>query len=207
MMRGVQNRALLPHVDRLAPEAAPVVAGEPADGERAGKHRSEREQEQRRQHDRRRFVDMGLDLGRGAALAVESHDDQPPGIEGGHDRRGDAHPEGEQPEAGMGAERRLEDQVLGIEAGEAENEGDADPGQRQRADPHQDVGRLHLAPEAAHAPHVLLVGHAMDDRAGTEEQQRFERRHGSPGGTSPPDRRRCRRRRTCSRAASRSNRR
>ena len=174
MVCRVQDRALVPHVDRLAPETGPVVAGEPADGECAGEDRAEREQEQRRQHDRRRFVDMGLDLGRGAALAVEGHDDQPPGIEGRHDRRGDAHPEGEQPEAGMGTERRLENQVLGIEAGEAEHEGDADSGQRQRADPHQDVGRLHPAPEAAHAPHVLLVGHAVDDGAGTEEQQRLE---------------------------------
>ena len=47
-------------------------------------------------------------------------------------------------------------------------------GQRQRADDHHDIGIRDAVLQAAHVPHVLLVMHGEDHRAGAEEQQRLE---------------------------------
>ena len=60
---------------------------------------------------------------------------------------------------------------------------------------------------AAHVAHVLLVMQRMDHGARAQEQQRLEEGVGEEVEDAGADRRRRRRRRTCSRAASRSNRR
>src|ERR1700720_4323410 len=46
--------------------------------------------------------------------------------------------------------------------------------ERQRADPHRHIGDRGFAPEAAHAAHVLLAAHRMDDRPAAQEQQPLE---------------------------------
>ena len=113
----------------------------------AGKQRAGRQDEQRHQHHRRRFMDMVHDLVAGARLAVEGHEDQPPGIEAGEDGGDDQQHEGEAGERVLAHEGRLDDGVLGEEAGGADDRRrDADAGQRQRADDHQPVGRRDVLP-------------------------------------------------------------
>jgi hypothetical protein len=65
----------------------------------------------------------------------------------------------------------LDDRVLREKSGETRH-----AGQRERADPHRDVGDRHVAAQATHVAHVLFVVHRDDDRAGAEEQQRLEER-------------------------------
>ena len=48
------------------------------------------------------------------------------------------------------------------------------PLDRQPARQHRRESDRHVLPEPTHAPHVLLVMHAMNDRTGTEEQQCFK---------------------------------
>ena len=78
----------------------------------------------------------------------------------------------------MGPEGRLEDRILGMEAGKpnamTQDERHADAGQRQGTDPHQDEGLRRLLLHAAHLAHVLLVVQGVDHRARTEKQQRLE---------------------------------
>src|SRR6185503_7869617 len=64
-----------------------------------------------------------------------------------------------------------ENLVLGEEAGKDRNAGDCQPASQHR---YERDG--HVLPERAHASHVLLVMHAVDDRSGTEEEQRLEER-------------------------------
>ena len=66
---------------------------------------------------------------------------------------------------------RLDDRVLRVVAGEA---GDADGG--DGADEERPVSPRHVLAQSAHAPHVLLVMHGDDHRAGGEEEQRLEER-------------------------------
>ena len=77
----------------------------------------------------------------------------------------------------MGAVGRLEDRVLGVEAGEAEppDERNADAGQRQAADPHQDVGLRRPSP--ARRPSCACPARRAWQwitEPGAEEQQRLE---------------------------------
>ena len=70
---------------------------------------------------------------------------------------------------------RLDDGVLRIEAGEAKVQaGNAEASDGQGADGHDRIGHRQVAPEATHAPHVLLVVHAVNDRAGAQEQEGLE---------------------------------
>jgi len=48
------------------------------------------------------------------------------------------------------------------------------PGNRQHADEHGDRGDLHLREEPAHLPQILFVMAAIDDAAGTKEEQCLE---------------------------------
>ena len=64
-----------------------VLADEVAVEDDAGEQRAGRQDEERHQHDRRRFVDVVHDVVAGARLAVEGHEDQPPGVEAGEARR------------------------------------------------------------------------------------------------------------------------
>jgi hypothetical protein len=63
-----------------------------------------------------------------------------------------------------------------VEAGKADEVWDADTGQRQRTDHHHPVCVGDLGAQPAHIAHVLLVMHRVDDRTGTEEQQRLKER-------------------------------
>ena len=105
---------------------------------------------------------------------VEGQEDQAPRIEGRQHGGQHPHPEGVMGERVGGGPGGLQDGVLAVEAGEAEEAGDPETDERQRADPHHGVGDGDLAPDTAHAPHVLLVGHRMDHRPRSEEQERLE---------------------------------
>ena len=72
---------------------------------------------------------------------------------------------------------RFDDDVLGEEPGCTDQRaGNADAGQRDRADDHHPVSHRDLLAQSAHAPHVLLVGHCVDHGARTKEQQCLEER-------------------------------
>src|SRR5271166_344610 len=110
-----------------------------------------------------------------AAPAKEGHEHEPPRIECGERRRDVDAPEGVKRAEAMRYEGGLDDRVLRYIAGETERgERDADPGQGQRADRHHPEGEGDLAPEAAHATHVLLMVHRGYDRTRAEEEQRLE---------------------------------
>ena len=67
------------------------------------------------------------------------------------------------------AESRADDHVLAVPAAQEWSARDG-----KHADQHRDRGDLHLGEEAAHLPQVLLVMAAVDDAAGTQEQERLE---------------------------------
>jgi hypothetical protein len=171
----VQDVVVGQQEQRALPEGVVARADEGVLEDDAGEQRARGEDEQRHQHHRRRFMDMVHDLMAGARLAVEGHEDQPPGIEAGEGGGDDEQAEGEGGELAMRGERTLDDSVLGEEAGRADDRHrDADAGQRQRADDHHPVGDGDQLAQTAHLAHVLLVGNGMDDRAGAKEQQRLE---------------------------------
>src|SRR5258708_2015675 len=62
-----------------------------------------------------------------------------------------------------------EDLVLAPEAAERRHAGDRQPADDERAG-----GDGHQLAQRTHEAHVLLVVHAVDHRAGAEEQQRLE---------------------------------
>ncbi len=154
-------------------------------------HRSGREDVERHEHDVRALMRLmvgvivvavvvvmrraGAGVENITRLAVESQVDEAPGVKGGEGRGDGQGPEAEGAEIAADAVGAFDDRVLGEEAGKAERRaGNADAGQRQRADHHDGVGDRDFPREPAHVPHVLLVVHRVDHRAGAEEQQGLE---------------------------------
>ena len=58
-----------------------------------------------------------IDLRVGAGRPIEGHENEPPGIKGGHRGGGDAEPEGQLAEPAMGGKGGFEDDVLRIITG------------------------------------------------------------------------------------------
>ena len=108
-----------------------------------------------------------------ALLAVERVEDQPEAVQRGHERAREHAQVRERPARHRGQVRRLDDQVLGEEAGERRERR-----VRERADQRHRVGDRHVLPQAAHPAHVLLVMERDDHRAGGEEERRLEERVG-----------------------------
>jgi hypothetical protein len=114
-------------------------------------------------------------IGRCPGLSVKGHEDQPPGVEAGKQRRDHQHSEGVSGGGIVRHERRFDDRILGEEPGSADHgPRNSHAGKRDRADDHHPIGRRDLFAQPAHAPHVLLVGNRVDDRTGAKKQQRFE---------------------------------
>ena len=164
-----QDVVVRPGHDRCRPERDLVGADEVLMQRPAGEHGPHRKDHQRHRHPRRALVDVAHGVLAGARRAVERHDQQTPGIERGQEGGDGAHPEAIAAHADRRDIRRLEDRVLGPVTGEERHAGD-----REAADPHADIGDRHLAPDAAHLAHVLLVAHRVDHRSGAQEQQRLE---------------------------------
>ena len=128
----------------------------------------------------RRFmmaVDGVLDVlaARPARLAEEGQENEAPAVKAGQQGRDRAEEEGDAARGLAAGEGRLEDRILGPEAGEARDAGNADAGDRQRADDHHPEGEGDVLTEAAVITHVLLVVHGVDDAARAEEQKRLEK--------------------------------
>ncbi len=133
-----------------------------------GKDRAHRQDLEGHEHGARRLVDVVLDLVAPAEAAAEGHVVEPEHVESGHGRGHEA--DGPDPAAvAPDLEGRPQDLVLGEEPGQGRDARDGDA-----ADEHGPVGPRHLGLEPAHLAHVLLARHAVDDRAGAEEQQRLE---------------------------------
>ena len=120
---------------------------------------------QRLQHRRRRFVRVHL-RGVEALLAPEGHEKQPEHVERRHEGGTQAqHP----PQDVTALDRRGQDFVLAPESREGRNAGNRNGRQQHRA-----VGVRDVALQPAHAAHVLLLVHGVDDAAGAEKEQALE---------------------------------
>src|SRR3546814_11829224 len=84
-----------------------------------------------------------------AILAEEGEEDEPPAVEAGEQGREHADEEGEATDRGAAGEGRLDDGVLRIEAGEAEDADDTDAGDCERDGHHGPEGKRDGIPEAA----------------------------------------------------------
>ena len=120
---------------------------------------------QRQQHRRRRLVRVHL-LGVEALLAPEGHEDQPEHVERRYE--GGAQPQ-RPPQDVAALDRRGQDFVLAPETRERRDAGNRDGRQQHGA-----VGVRDVALQPAHAPHVLLLVHGVNDAAGAKEEQALE---------------------------------
>ena len=164
-MGRLDDVGLAQHQDRLAPELQMAVADEEVAEGHAGADGANCQNYQRDQDHRRAFVGVVHRLLLGPGLAMEGHEHQPAGVEGGHQRGGDTQIIGELTGARGLGEGALQDHVLGIVAGE-----ERDAGERDGAHPHGPVGPGHDFAQAAHLSHVLLVAERVDHRARAQEQ-------------------------------------
>ena len=128
-----------------------------------------REHEQRHGHHARRLVGV-VEQVPVARFAVEGEPDRAGDVE----RRQPAGEYADDPEERVAVrERGAEDLVLRPEPGQRRE-------RRERAagDDHRPVRDRHLRAQAAHPPHVLDVGDAVDHRPGSQEQESLEERVG-----------------------------
>src|SRR4029077_12891524 len=137
-------------------------------GHPATDDREHGENHQRHEHALGRFVDVDLVLVV-ARLAVKGEEDEAEHVEGSEQRGGQAESveDASAVLALIGAEQ---DGVFAEEAGERGKAGDG-----QRGSEHCEVGPANFLAEAPHALHVLLAAHGVDDAAGSEEEQGFEK--------------------------------
>ena len=156
-------------IDGGAPEQRLVMADELVREEHSGEKRPGGQDVKRPDHHRRAVMHPRQGFARGARLAMEGHEHQPPGIESGKEGGYEQQPEGEGSHRSVGGEGRLDDGVLGIVAG-----GKGKACQRQGAHQHEEPGLFQIGEQPAHAAHVLLVAHGVNDRTGAEEQQGLE---------------------------------
>ena len=173
---------LVGHVVRLG--ARPDRGEEMVDGrdfvqDDSAEDREDRQDRQRRHHQHARLVEfvvfpVGLFvvLARMFRLRQEDDADEPGGIER-RDARGrqehePGHPEGRKTRL---LEDRDEDLILRDEAGH-----EREAGERQRARDEDRGQSGQLLPQPPHLADVLLAVERVDDRAGSEEEQRLEER-------------------------------
>ena len=162
-------------IHRAAEEFMDVIAEEVPVPDHAGQDRTDRQHRDRHQHRPRGFVGMPVCAGIAPFGTEEGHEDQSPRIEAGHQR---AHHEKPEPDAAAAArtgEHRFDDRILRQEPGESEmGHGNADPGDRKRADQHHPERCGYPGAERTVVPHVLIMVHRMNDRSSPQEQECLE---------------------------------
>ena len=160
-----QSRVLRADIDHTIEEIAEHDRINPE----TGNHRRDRQQDQRYGHHPGRFMQVLAGMVIHARLAMEHQEVQPERIQRRHEHTQQHRPVGNPGARDIGMVHRLDDGVLGKEAGEERR---AD--QRQRTDQHGNPGDRHVLAQPAHVADVLLMVHGDDHGTGTEEQQRLE---------------------------------
>src|ERR1700678_436180 len=114
-------------------------------------------------------MNVVLDIRRNIRLAEEGHVDETEHVERGESGGDPA----DDPEECAVLEGGAENCVLAEKSSEGRNSGDG-----QRGDEKCSRGGGNFVPERANLANVLLAGHGVDDTAGAEEEERFEKRVG-----------------------------
>jgi hypothetical protein len=115
-------------------------------------------------------MNMGHHLGTGARRAMECHDQQPPAVKCGQERRRTAKPERQSTGAAVCCEGGFQNHVLRIVASK-----EGESGKRKRTNPHHRVCDRHLLPNPPHFAQILLVRQGVNDRPRAKEQKRLEK--------------------------------
>ena len=156
-----------------------MMAKEITDKQHTREQSTRSKDKQWHQHDHWRFMHMMHHIGRSPRLAVEGHENQPPGIETGEGRRNDQHDKGKSCSRIASDKGGLNNGILGNETGGSDRcERNTETGQRQGADNHHPIGRWNVFAQTAHATHVLFIGNSVNDRSGAKKQQSLEKRMG-----------------------------
>jgi hypothetical protein len=137
-----------------------------ADADPAADHGKHCENHERDEHRVRRFVDVMLHLMIHARFPVEREEQQPEHVEGSHARGEPA----DEPEEMAVAEGMPKNFIFAEKTGERRDSGD-----RKGGGEHGEIRLADFPGERAHFLHVLLAGERVDDAAGGEEQQAFEK--------------------------------